>query len=253
MLTASLNVTVRTVLAATPVWVSDGLTEFTRGGVVSAAAVVVKAQVRLAARWFPAMSVTAVMIVAVYVVPFARGADGVKVAVAPLTETVPVTPPLTVNDAAVTLAGATASLNVAVIAEPTATSVALFAGLVEFTAGGVVSAAAVVVKVQVRLAARWFPATSVTAVVIVAVYVVPFARGADGVKVAVAPLTETVPVTPPLTVNDAAVTLAGATASLNVAVIAEPTATPVALFAGLVELTVGGVVSAAAAVVKVQL
>jgi hypothetical protein len=85
----------------------------------------------------------------------------------------------------------------------------------------------------------------VTAVVSVAVYVVLFARGADGVNVTVAPFTEIVPVTPP-TVNEDAVTLAGATASLNVAVTAAPTATPVALLAGAVELTVGEVVSAAA-------
>jgi hypothetical protein len=96
------------------------------------------------------------------------------------------------------------------------------------------------------LDASEFPAMSRMAVVSVAVYVAPLARGADGVNVAVAPLTEIVPVTPPLRVNDDAVTLAGATASLNVAVTAEPTATPVALFAGLTELTVGGVESAAA-------
>jgi hypothetical protein len=220
---------------------------------VSAAAVVVNVQVRSDARWLPATSVTAVVIVAVYVAPLARGADGVNVTVAPLTEIVPATPPLRVNEDAVTLAGATASLNVAVTAEPTATPVALFAGLTELTVGGVVSAAAVVVNVQVRSDARWLPATSVTAAVIVAVYVAPLARGADGVNVAVEPLTEIVPVTPPLRVNDDAVTLAGATASLNVAVTAEPTATPVALCAGLTELTVGGVVSAAAAVVKLQL
>jgi hypothetical protein len=49
-ITASLNVTVKTALAGTLDWVSDGLTEFTVGGVVSAAAVVVNVQVRLAAR-----------------------------------------------------------------------------------------------------------------------------------------------------------------------------------------------------------
>jgi hypothetical protein len=97
--------------------------------------------------------VTAVVSVAVYDVLFARGADGVNVTVAPFTEIVPVTPP-TVNEDAVTLAGATASLNVAVTAALIATPVALLAGAVELTVGGFVSTAAAVVKVHVRLAAR---------------------------------------------------------------------------------------------------
>jgi len=64
----------------------------------------------------------------------------------------------------------------------------------------------------------------------------------DGVKVAVVPLYVTVPVTPP-TVNVAAVTVEAFIVSENVAVILEFVATPVALFAGLVDETVGGVVS----------
>lgn len=82
-------------------------------------------------------------------------------------------------------------------------------------------------------------------------YCVLYARFAEGLNVAVFPLRLTVPVTPP-TVKLAAVTVAGATASLNVTLIEPFTATPVWLFAGFVEVTVGGVLSAAAAVVKDQ-
>ena len=89
--------------------------------------------------------------------------------------------------------------------------------------------------------------------VIVAVYVVALANDADGLKVAVVPERVTAPATevvPALSVN--VVVLTDLTASLNVAVTSELTATPVWLPAGIVELTVGGVVSAAAPVVKVQ-
>jgi hypothetical protein len=48
------------------------------------------------------------------------------------------------------------------------------------------------------------------------------------------------------------VTVPAATGSLNVAVIAPLTATPEAALAGLVEETVGGVVSGAGPVVKLQ-
>jgi hypothetical protein len=146
---------------------------------------------------------------------------------------------------------AIASLNVAETAVLSATPVALLSGLREVTVGGVVSAPAPVVKVHTRLAASAFPATSVMAVVSVAVYVVPLARGADGVNVAIVPagFRDTVPVTPPLKVNEAVVTVAEAIGSLNVAETAVLSATPVALSAGLVELTVGGVVSAPAVTV----
>jgi hypothetical protein len=86
-------------------------------------------------------------------------------------------------------------------------------------------------------------------VVIVAVYLVLNASGAEGVNVAMAPLTPTVPETP-LTVKLAGVTEAGATASLKVALTEPFTATPVALPGGLVEVTAGGAVSVAAAVVN---
>ena len=90
------------------------------------------------------------------------------------------------------------------------------------------------------------------AVVSVAVYIVLLARDADGVNVAIVPagFRDTVPVTPPLKVNEAEVIVAGSIGSLNVAATAVLTTTPVALLAGLVELTVGGVVSAPAVTVK---
>jgi len=80
---------------------------------------------------------------------------------------------------------------------------------------------------------------------------VSYASGAEGVKVAVAPLTLTVPPTP-FTVKPDVVTEAGRMFSLNVALTAAFVATPVALLAGFVEVTVGAVASAAAAVVNIQ-
>jgi hypothetical protein len=80
------------------------------------------------------------------------------------------------------------SLKVAVIAAFTATLVALLAGLVDETVGGVVSVTAPVVNDQVWLEAIAFPAASFAPVVIVAVYVVEAARLLDGVNVAVVPL-----------------------------------------------------------------
>ena len=90
------------------------------------------------------------------------------------------------------------------------------------------------------------PAASLTAVVMVAVYVVEEAKLPVGVKVAVVPELVTTPVTPPLKVNVAAVTVVVVMGSLNVAVIAEFTATSIAALAGLVLDTVGGVVSGGA-------
>jgi hypothetical protein len=85
---------------------------------------------------------------------------------------------------------------------------------------------------------------SLTPVVIVAVYVVALAKDADGLKVAVAPESVTTPATetvPALSVN--VVPLTSVTGSLKVAVTLAPACTAVAPFTGLVELTVGGVVS----------
>ena len=90
-------------------------------------------------------------------------------------------------------------------------------------------------------------------VVSVAVYVVPYARFADGVKVAVVPLRVADPVTdeaPALSWKVAVLTFF--TASLNVAVTGVLTETAVAPLTGLVALTVGGVLSGAAPVVNDQ-
>ena len=84
----------------------------------------------------------------------------------------------------------------------------------------------------------------------------PVRQDAVGANVAVAPADVTVPATglpeESTSVNVALVREVPAIASLKVAVTAVFAGTPVWLSAGLVELTVGGVVSAAAPVVKVQ-
>jgi hypothetical protein len=84
------------------------------------------------------------------------------------------------------------SLKVAVIAAFTEMFVALFAGVVEETVGGVASAAAPVVNDHVLSLGIALPARSVTPLVTVAVYWVEFASGLasglDGSKVAVKPL-----------------------------------------------------------------
>lgn len=90
------------------------------------------------------------------------------------------------------------------------------------------------------------PAVSFTPVVIVAVYVVEYDM-LEGVNVATLLLYETVPLMllPLLLLSVKVLVLIvdELMSSLNVAVIVLLMATPVALLAGLVELTVGGVVS----------
>ncbi len=79
--------------------------------------------------------------------------------------------------------------------------------------------------------------------------------GAPGVNVAFTSLAETAPETveaPFFSVNVAVVTVRGSMASLNAAVTEVFDATPVAPAAGVTEVTAGGVVSGAAAVVKDQ-
>ena len=114
----------------------------------------------------PAASLAAVVMVAVYCVPAARDVDGVKVAVLPLTFTMPVTAvPLVVASltlAVVSVALVMASEKVADTVAFVATAVAAFAGEVKDTVGGVVSGAAAVVNVQVKSAGRGLPAASVT-------------------------------------------------------------------------------------------
>jgi hypothetical protein len=108
------------------------------------------------------------------------------------------------------------------------------------------------------LAASALPAASLAAVEMVAVYCVLAARAADGVNLAVLPLTLTVPLTavPPEVVDS--VTLAVfnvefVIASEKVAETEELSAMPVAALAGEVADTVGGVVSGTAAVVNCQM
>jgi hypothetical protein len=79
------------------------------------------------------------------------------------------------------------------------------------------------------------------------------ASAADGRNVAVVPERDTVPetaVVPCRNVKVVAFTVDAVTASLNIAVTSVPGLTFVAPFAGAVELTVGGVVSAGADTVK---
>jgi len=94
----------------------------------------------------------------------------------------------------------------------TETPVALLAGSVEETAGG----ATAVVKLQVKVAASAFPARSLTALVTVAVYVVAWASGAEGVKVPVVPLTVMAPATAGLMENAVGTSEADDIASENV-------------------------------------
>ena len=138
------------------------------------------------------------------------------------------------------------------------TAIAPDAGVVEVTVGGVTSGAAPVVNVQLKFAASALPAASFTAVVIVARNCVLPARFAPGTKVAVLPVTETEPpiAGPPATGDSdmlAAVIVEFVNGSENVAEIAVFSPTAVAPFKGVFAMTVGGVTSGAAAVVKDQL
>jgi hypothetical protein len=142
----------------------------------------------------------------------------------------------------------TASLNVATIEEVTATPVTPLPGLVLTTVGGVVSAAAAVVNDHILSEAIALPAKSFTPVVIVTVYDVEDANSEECEKVTVlrSALNASVPgkLVPALffTVNIEVLDQL-CTASLNVAVTGEVTATPVTPLSGLVLTTVGGVVS----------
>ena len=115
-----------------------------------------------------------------------------------------------------------------------------------------------VVKFQEKIAARGLPAASLAAVVMVAVYCMPATRGPDEVKVAVLPLTLTVPATgdPPVVVASLTLALLSVELFIGSEKVADTGvlgATPVAPMDGDVADTVGAVVSATAAVAKVQL
>ena len=145
-----------------------------------------------------------------------------------------------------TVEGVIGALKVAAIFWLSGTSVARLGGLVNVTFGR-----DAVVKVHTKFAASAAPVGSCAPVVIVAVNKVPAASAAVGVNVAVVPAKVTAPATGvapgPVNVNVAALIVAGFIASLNVAETVVLTATPVAPFIGIVEMTVGG-----GAVVKVH-
>jgi hypothetical protein len=167
---------------ATPVAPSAGVFAVT----VGAAFTVVNDQVTSAASATPSAAFTAVVTLAVYVVPFASGADGVSVAVVQgvlqLTFAATALPPagVSVKLELVSVEASIARENVAVGAAPTATPVDPSAGARAVTVG----AAATVVNCQVTSAASATPSAALTAVVTLAVYVVPFASGALGFSVA---------------------------------------------------------------------
>src|ERR1043166_2654567 len=114
-------------------------------------------------------------------------------AVKPPYVTVPATgvvPCFKVNVRVVVVNGSIASLKVAAIFWLTATPVAALAGTVKLTMGAVVSAAAPVVKLQIKSlapAASALPARSLAPGLILPVYRVLGARLPAGVKVAVTP------------------------------------------------------------------
>ena len=114
-----------------------------------------------------------------------------------------------------------------------------------------------VVNVHVKDEVRALPAASFTAVVMTAEYTRPFISDEFGVNLATFPVTLTVPETGArpwtrVSVKLVEVIVEFCIGSENVAVMTALVLTPVAPPAGVVEVTVGGVTSAGAAVVKVQ-
>ena len=95
--------------------------------------------------------------------------------------------PVKVKVAVVTVRGSIASLNTAFKLLFVRTPVALGAGTVEVTVGGVVSGVAPVVKVHTKLLASALPARSLAPVVMAAVNRVLPGSGLVGIKVAVTP------------------------------------------------------------------
>jgi hypothetical protein len=213
---------------------------------------VVKLHVLMAANALPARSLIPVVIVAVYEVLAARLLAGSKVATLPEEVKVAktaVVPCFNVKLAWVIVEGSIASLKVAVMFLLTTTPVAVSAGSVELTVGGVVSPVVPVVKLHVLLTAIVLPARSLTPVVIVAVYCVLAVRAGTGLKIALVLTQVTVPeidIVPCIKVNVVVLQLEGAIGSLKVAVILQLRGTPMAALKGMVELTVGLVVSAGA-------
>lgn len=193
------------------------------------------------------------MIIAVYCVLAARFAPGMNVTVLASSETVPVTrePPAAVSVTleALSVLAIIASEKVAETAVFKETPVAAAAGAVLMTVGAVTSGAGAVTKFQLYDAIMALPAASFTSREIVATYGVLAVSSTVGVKVAVLPLTVTVPGTTTPSA-DARVTLAPLmlaelSASENVIAITALSATAVAALAGATLITLGGVTSTA--------
>jgi hypothetical protein len=268
---ASLKVAVTLLVKHTPVTPFNGLTKVTVGAMVSPVLLVVKVHSKSAAKVLLAKSFATVVILAVNKVLFAKvlGDVGVNVAVRLLgvKPTVPVTAALvamlvSVKLLASMLLAVMSSLKVALMAVLFATLVAASAGKFTVTVGRVVSGSAAVVNVLVKVLASGLPAKSVIAVLSVTVYSVLFANGVGKVGVNTAVLLEgaysTVPVTAVLSVvlrsvMVLAVTVLGAMLSLKLTFTLVFTLTLPALLSGVMAITVGAVVSAAAAVLKDQM
>ena len=146
----------------------------------------------------------------------------------------------------VTVNGSIASLKVAPTLVLTGTLVAPSALMVPVTTGASVSGPSPVVKFHAKSTASALPARSLTPVVIVALYGVLGARWLAGTNTALTLEYFTVPdtgVSPCFRVKVTVKTVNGFIASLKTAVIALLMGTPVSALAGMVELTVGAVVS----------
>jgi hypothetical protein len=148
----------------------------------------------------------------------------------------------------VIVAGSIASLKVAIGLLLMATFVVVSAGELELTVGAVVSVVVPVVKVHTLLTGNGLPARSFIPVVILALYEVLIARSLVGLKIAVLSTQLTAPVTAvsvsvSVKVNVVAVQVRGSIGSLKVAVMFLLVATSEVVSIGLVERTVGPVVS----------
>ncbi len=147
--------------------------------------------------------------------------------------------------------GLTGSLNFTLITVPTDTPCSPLTGVTETTDGGVVSGC-MVVKRSIKPPDSGFPASSVTAEVIIRLYEVPMLRDDTGVNViiflSVESASEPSTLCPvPLSrtrYTDVVVTLSGASGSLNDTVSEVFTDTSTALSARDAPATTGGTISA---------
>ena len=246
---ASLNVALTVLLSGTPVAPFTGLVRVIVGAVELAVVPVVKVHTKLLANALPAKSFAPVVMVAVNKVLGARLLAGVNVAVAPTKTMVPVTAvvpgPVKVKVVPLIVAGSIAVLNVAEIFWLVGTFVAPLTGIVEMIVGALVFAVVPVVKVHTKFAASVLPPALIAPVVTVAVNLVLGTRFTVGMKIAVLlpgayvtmPVTAVAP--GPVRVNVVPLIVAGFMGSLKVAEIFWFSGTPVARFAGFVEVTVG--------------